>query len=551
MHRRLWLSVAMLAAGASLLIAASLASAASNHNAAPVKKGGTWRYAVVGTGDTADPQVTYNTLTWSFEYATAAKLMQYPDKSGAAGSRLVPEVAKRFTVSKNGKTYTFYLKNSYHFSNGAKVTAKNFAFAFHRTLSPGIQSPGQSFIQDKASTFVTSYKAAGKYKFVVHLKKPSGLFLTEMAMPFFQATPLNLPANKPIGNVTSANALPSAGPYHVVYNDPTRITTLKRNSHYKGSRPHNLSGYSITYVSDAETAYLQTIKNQYDEGPIPPDQISAVRHKYGKNKARYWVKPTVCTGYIPLNTARSSSFKSNVALRHAMNYGLSRTNFVNAAGPDAGTTWDHMLAPGLPGAAAAQKAVGHLYPAKPKYAKARQLAKGHYGSHKLTVWYRSSGITGPKQKLLIDRDLRFMGYSESQLNFRGFPGVDIYDAIGHKGAGFDLALSVGWCQDYPDPYDFINKLLSPLGIQKSNGDNWSFFNNAKWNAKMAKAARLTGSARAKAYANLDVGITKGPAPYAAMRTYNNLYLLSNRVNKKCLVYQGVYQDWDIAAECLK
>ena len=28
-----------------------------------LKKGGTWKVASVGTGDTADPQVTYNTLT--------------------------------------------------------------------------------------------------------------------------------------------------------------------------------------------------------------------------------------------------------------------------------------------------------------------------------------------------------------------------------------------------------------------------------------------------------------------------------------------------------
>ncbi len=349
MHRRLWLSVAMLAAGASLLIAASLASAAGNHASAQAKKGGTWKYATVGTGDTADPQVTYNTLTWAYEYATAAKLINYPDKSGSAGSRLVPEIAQRFTVSKSGKVYTFYLRKNFRFSDGKRVTAKNFAYAFKRTLSKSISSPGQSFIQDKASTFVTSYKAKGKFKFVVKLKKPSGLFLTEMAMPFFQATPLTLPANKQIGNVTSPAALPSAGPYHVVYNDPSRITTLARNTHYKGKRPHNLSGYSIYYVSDPETAYLQTLHNQYDEGPIPPDQISNVQHQFGKNKSRFWVKPTVCTGYIPLNMARSN-FKGNVSLRHAMNYGLNRRDYVKAPGPNAGIPWDHMLAPGLPGA---------------------------------------------------------------------------------------------------------------------------------------------------------------------------------------------------------
>ena len=46
MHRRLWLSVTMLVAGASLLVAASLASAAGNgHQAQALKKGGIWRLA--------------------------------------------------------------------------------------------------------------------------------------------------------------------------------------------------------------------------------------------------------------------------------------------------------------------------------------------------------------------------------------------------------------------------------------------------------------------------------------------------------------------------
>jgi len=557
MHKRLWLSVAMLAVGASLLIAASLANAASTSNVA--KKGGTWKWATVGTGDTADPQVTYNTLTWEYEFATAGKLVNYPDKSGAAGTRIVPEIAQRYTVSKNGKVYTFYLRKNFKFSDGKKVTAKNFAYAFKRVLSPKISSPGFSFIKDKASTFVKSYKAKGKWKFVVKLKKPSGLFLTEMVMPFFQATSLKLPANKQIGNVTNASQLPSAGPYSVVYNDPNSITTLKKNRFYKhGSpghhRPGNLSAFSIYYTSDTETSYLQTLKNQYDEGPVPPDQYANVKKQFGYNKSRFWVKPLICTGYIPLNSGGGGPLK-NQSLRKAMNYGLNRTNYVEAGGPQfaVGHPFDHIMAPGLPGFPLAQKLAGHVYPFKAKYAKARKLAKGHFGNHKLRIWFRSSGITGPKQKLLITRDLRFLGYSANQLSFKGYPGVDIYDATGRASnkKKFDMALSEGWCDDYPDPYDFINKLLSANGIQAKNGDNWSFFANKKWTRKMQKAARLTGKRRYTAYAKLDNGLTRGPAPWASMRSYLNPYLLSNKVNKKCLVYQGVYSDWDIAAECLK
>ena len=105
MHRRLWLSVAMLATGASLLVAASFASAGKTQGA--LKKGGIWKYGTTGASVQVDPQLAYITTAWWLEYATAAKLFNYPDKAGVAGTKLVPEVASKFTVSNGGKRYTF------------------------------------------------------------------------------------------------------------------------------------------------------------------------------------------------------------------------------------------------------------------------------------------------------------------------------------------------------------------------------------------------------------------------------------------------------------
>ncbi|HTS73603.1 MAG TPA: hypothetical protein VMG74_07820 [Gaiellaceae bacterium] len=49
-----------------------------------------------------DPQVAYITTAWWLEYATAAKLYNYPDERGPAGSILRPEVASGVTVSNGG-----------------------------------------------------------------------------------------------------------------------------------------------------------------------------------------------------------------------------------------------------------------------------------------------------------------------------------------------------------------------------------------------------------------------------------------------------------------
>ena len=97
MHRRLWLSVTMLVAGASLLVAASFASAGTSSH--KLKQGGIWKYGTEGASVQVDPQLAYITTAWWLEYATAAKLYNYPDKAGAAGTQLKPEVASKFTVS--------------------------------------------------------------------------------------------------------------------------------------------------------------------------------------------------------------------------------------------------------------------------------------------------------------------------------------------------------------------------------------------------------------------------------------------------------------------
>jgi peptide/nickel transport system substrate-binding protein len=115
MRKRLWLSVAMLATGVSLLVA-SFASAGGN--SAQLKKGGLWKVGTTGASVQVDPQLAYITTAWWLEYATAAKLYNYPDKSGPAGSKLVPEVASNFTVSNGGKTYTFTIRKGFKFSDG-------------------------------------------------------------------------------------------------------------------------------------------------------------------------------------------------------------------------------------------------------------------------------------------------------------------------------------------------------------------------------------------------------------------------------------------------
>jgi len=558
MHRRLWLSVAMLVTGASLLVASSFASAAGNSGV--LKKGGIWRAGTTGASTQIDPQLGYVTTTWWLEYATAAKLYNYPDKAGPAGSKLVPEVASKFTVSNGGKRYTFTVRKGFKFSDGKPVTANSFKYAINRVANHDLASPGAQFITDPTGTNIVGAKAVNDgngtnvsgvqvkgNKLTVNLTKQDGTFMAKITMPFFQATSTKLPLTKEIVNVNSAADLPSAGPYVVTRNDVNQLTSLRQNPNWHAgpgrNRPRNLTGIDVQWNLNEQTAFNQTKANQIDEGPLPAAEVQGVANQYGVNKSRFWTKPVNCTGYLPMNTA-NNLFKSNLKLRQAVNFAVTRATYVSQAGPYAGQPWTHLFNPGVPGWRNTT-----IY--KRNLTKAKQLAAGHMKDGKITVYYRSSGTTNNAQAQIVRQDLINLGFSDNNITMKGFSGANIYDAMGKRGNDADMGVSMGWCSDYPDPYDWINILLYGPSIQDENNVNYSYFNNPTWNKRMANAAKLVGPKRLKVYGQLDLDIMNKAAPVAVERTYNNRYFFSNRVNQKGLVYQGIYQDWSIPAMALK
>ena len=87
MHRAsnwlIWLAI-----GAGVLAIADLAAASAR------SQGGTLRIAT--PLDSVDPAVAYTTSSWMLEFATCAKLYNYPDEPAPRGAVAVPEVATKF-----------------------------------------------------------------------------------------------------------------------------------------------------------------------------------------------------------------------------------------------------------------------------------------------------------------------------------------------------------------------------------------------------------------------------------------------------------------------
>ena len=235
MRSRMGISAAMALVGVALLAAAFLPASA-------VGGGQATRTLRLNASETTvgflDPALNYDFIGWRLGYLTCARLLTYPDKPGAAGARLVPEVAKGMPrVSKNGRAYTFTVRKDFRFSDGSAVTPRSFVRAIERGLSPKMQSPAASFVGDIAGADAV---LAGKRAtpagvtvkgdaLTIRLTQPAADFLARIAMVFFCAVPEDLPID-PDG----VKEPPGAGPYYVAEFTGRAPILLRRNPYYRG-----------------------------------------------------------------------------------------------------------------------------------------------------------------------------------------------------------------------------------------------------------------------------------------------------------------------------
>jgi ABC-type transport system substrate-binding protein len=358
-------------------------------------------------------------------------------------------------------------------------------------------------------------------------------------MWFFCAVPKNTSVDP-----DQEKPVPTAGPYYVTSWTPKRQLILKKNPNYSGDRPANFD--EIRYTADVEqaTSVLQIKQGSTDYAGdgIPPSANSELARDFGPGtdkakdgKQQFFYNPALTFNYLGLNTTRPL-FK-DVNVRKAVAYAIDRPALVRLSGAYSGEPTDQYLPPGLSSFEDAD-----LFPlAGPDVEKAKELMGGKTGK---AVMYTCNQAPCPERAQLVQQNLKAIGIDVS---IKQFPRNVQFAKEGIKGEPFDIA-DEGWIADYPDPYDFINKLLDGRTIQESNNVNFSYFNSPIYNKKMDEAAAQTGEARDRAYAELDADIAGNAAPLAAWSVPNNIDFFSARVG--CQLFQPVYF-MDLGALCLR
>jgi ABC-type transport system substrate-binding protein len=560
MQKRLWLSIAAAAVGATLLIAAT-ATAAPSKAASPAKvgksKGGTLVVEENTDIDYSDPSLSYYVPTSQLMYTTQCRLTYNPDAEAPKGSTVVPEVAAGLpVVSKDGKTYTFTIRPTYRFSTGEKVTAKSFKWAFDRVADPKMASQLVPFIDGTlgagivGTTNVTSGKAksisgviAKGNKLTLKLTQPAPDLLSRLTLPAFGAIDSKLAANR---DTSGVNTYAGCGPYYFASRTPNKSITLKRNPYYKGPRPHNVDTIQVNVGNSLEVMYQNATNGSTDfPDGIPGPSWAQVFSKYGKNnkQGRLFTRPQLEVDYVALNHDPGRLFHNNTQLAKAVNYAIDRRAYLAQRGALAGRTSDQILPPGMLGFKKFS-----IYPqtvTAASLAKAKQLASGHTGNGKLIEWCSNSSVAR-NQCAVVQYNLQQLGLNVEP---RLFPRAQQFGTAKIRDqATYDVTLDA-WGADYADPADFINVLLDGTVIGPTGNNNYAYYSNAKFNKQMHKAVQLVGAKRGEAYRALDKAIMSEDPPWASMLNRTGRFYTGSHYG--CFVYQPAQQIVDFAAACKK
>jgi YVTN family beta-propeller protein len=512
--------------------------------------GGTLRMVSFNDVDSMDPALAADPLSVPLVYLTCAGLLNYPDRPGAAGAQLTPEVAQSLpTRSPDGRAYTFTIRRGFRFSapSNEPVTAQTFEQSIERALNPKMKSFWASDMSDIVgerrylageASHIAGVVARGD-KLTIRLIAPSGDFLSRIALTGFCAVPPNTPINR------NLRLIASAGAYYVTSYSPKQGVVLARNPNYHGSRPRHFARIELSvripasravHMIETDNADFTTLGGDfYPSTPTIKDLATqlAARYGAGSDKRQYFVNPTLSLDYFALNTHRR--LFSDVRLRQAVNYAIDRDALAELGTPSfqplPEPPTDQYLPPGMPGYRA-----GRIYPDRPDPAKARQLVESAHASGRTAVLYTAENPPGPQMAQIVKNNLGAIGI---HVDIHAFPTGTLFSRLAQPGEPFDISYA-GWSADHPDPSQMLNWLLDgSAGIPS--------LNDGGYQRRLAAASQLSGPRRYLAYGALDLDLTRNAAPLAAYGNTSSHDLFSARIGCQTFGIYGV----NLAALCIR
>lgn len=156
------------------------------------------------------------------------------------GFGIIPGLAHKWSVSEDGRVYTFDLRKGVKFHNGKEMTAEDVKATLDRLVASSIKSKFDTISQTEVS---------GPYQVVVTLSKPTATFLINLASPHTVGVMPKEEIEKQGDNIQNPVG---TGPFAFVEWIPDRHVKLKRFADYWGGEGEatGTGGKKTPYVSE-------------------------------------------------------------------------------------------------------------------------------------------------------------------------------------------------------------------------------------------------------------------------------------------------------------
>ena len=249
-RRHMWSIVPVISAALLLvMVAGSGSGAAQKGQLALNNESTTLTTAYYIDPGSIDPDVFYGVEGDSLLLSVYNTLVTYAPGT----TRIIPDLATSWTISPDGKTYTFYLRRGVKFHDGTAFNAQAVKINFERRIE--LKQAVSYMVAN-----ITSMDTPTPYTFVVHLKQRNNAFLNYMASMYgpkiVSPTGLRIHAGKNHAMSWLSSHEDGSGPYELVAYRPGDEYVLERFNKYWGPKPY-FSRIVIDVVPDISTAELE------------------------------------------------------------------------------------------------------------------------------------------------------------------------------------------------------------------------------------------------------------------------------------------------------
>jgi peptide/nickel transport system substrate-binding protein len=210
------------------------------------KHGGILKVGLQADPTSLDPQKTSLTALFHVTEQIYSLLVQLnPDLT------VRPDLAEKWDISPDGKTYTFSLRKGVKFHSGRLLVAADVKYTFERLVDKATASPNASVLVS-----VDTITAPDDSTVVITLKQADASFLTNLTSP--AAVIINKDAVDKNGDLTKT--ADGTGPFMFKEYVPNTRVVLERNpDYYEAGKPY-VDGIEMTIASDdtSRTAAVKT-----------------------------------------------------------------------------------------------------------------------------------------------------------------------------------------------------------------------------------------------------------------------------------------------------